>query len=83
MSEYSNDGFEVIERIEGAAKSHPDYPLLPGDLLVKELGNTFMKEAPGLALSGLVLTEAQQANLRPVRFARHGLSYAIDRSEQA
>lgn len=71
-----NEGYQVTERIEGA---HPyfDYPLLPGDLLTVEEGDTFMKEAPGLAVGGFTLTPEQVATLRKVDFQRLGLNYEV------
>lgn len=71
-----NEGYQVTERIEDA---HPkfDYPLLPGDLLVPEPDGTYMKEAPGLAVGGFVLTHAQIATLRKVQFHRLGLNYEV------
>lgn len=70
-------GFLVTEKIEGAHAKHPDYPLYPKDLLVREPGGTWTKEAPGLAICGFVLKPEQEATLEPVTFSCAGLSYAI------
>lgn len=71
------DGHRVTQRIDNA---HPvlgaDYPLLPGDLLVRD-GVTWTKEAPGLCVYGFVLTDEQVATLEPVQFERHGLAYSL------
>lgn len=69
-----NEGYVVSEQIDGANPLHPKYPLLPGDLLVRD-GATWMKDAPGLAVGGFVLTEEQVATLRRVEFVVHGLTY--------
>jgi len=75
-------GFEVAEQIDNAHPLHTNYPLLPGDLLVRVKGRTrtFAKEAPGIAVIGFVLTREQVSSLRPVRFVCHGLNYSIDRA---
>jgi hypothetical protein len=70
-------GFRVTETIEGAHPKHTDYPLLPGDLLVRADG-TWWKEAPGLAVGGFVLSEAQEATLKPVKFGSAGLDYWVN-----
>lgn len=68
-------GYEVLSTITGANPLLPTYPLLHGDLLVEEPGGTFMKEAPGLAVGGFVLTGQDREKLRAIRFARQGLNY--------
>lgn len=69
------NGFRVTEKIEGAHPRHVTYPLLPGDLLVREADGTWTKEAPGLAVMGFGLNEDQEATLRPCEFGCAGLSY--------
>jgi hypothetical protein len=77
MSGAQTEGFRVTSTIEGAHPQHEAYPLLPGDLLVRELDGTWMKEAPGLAVGGFVLTAEQEAGLQRILFARAGLAYAV------
>lgn len=72
----SNEGFRVTERVDNAHPKLADYPLLPGDLLVRD-GETWTKEAPGLAVLGFTLTPEQEATLTRVEFSRHGLAYTI------
>lgn len=76
-AETAQIGYRVTETIEGAHPALAEYPLLPDDLLVREPSGTWMKEAPGLAVGGFVLTEEQQANLKIVRFSTAGLAYMI------
>lgn len=73
-------GFEVTKRIAGANPLHPDYPLLPGDLLSPNGDGTFFKEAPGLGVDGFVLSDLDRASLAPVMFSRRGLEYEVVRS---
>lgn len=73
-----NDGHRVTETIRGAHPQHATYPLYPGDLLVKDAGGTWAKEAPGLGVVGFVLTPEQEATLKPVKFRRMGLSYEVE-----
>lgn len=71
-------GFRVVEAIENAHPLHGEaYPLLPGDLLVREPSGTWAKEAPGLGVCGFVLTVEQEASLEPVGFTRSGLNYHV------
>lgn len=72
-----HEGFQVTERIDRAQPLLTNYPLLPDDLLVREPGGTWTKEAPGLCVGGFVLTPEQEASLRPVRFQRQGLAYSL------
>jgi hypothetical protein len=72
-----NAGFQVTTTIEHAHPKLDAYPLLPGDLIVREPDGTWMKEAPGLAVGGFVLSEAQEAALEPVEFVCAGLNYAV------
>lgn len=53
----------VQETIEGAHPLHVDYPLLEGDLLVKDDDGTYYKHGPGLGISGFVLTPEQEETL--------------------
>lgn len=71
------DGLRVTKRIDGAHPLHADYPLLPGDLLVRDADGTFTKEAPGLAVIGFMLREEDVVALEPVRFRCAGLSYYV------
>lgn len=72
-----NAGFRVTTKIEHAHALHPDYPLYPGDLLVPEPDGRYTKEAPGLCISGFLLTAEEEATLQPVRFERRGLEYVL------
>ena len=60
-----NGGWLVTEAIIGAHPKHPQYPLLPGDLLIKRADGTFGKFGPGLGIEGFVLSEEQQVTLKP------------------
>lgn len=55
----------VTEGIEGCHPQHPNYPLLPGDVLTLERDGTYMKHT-GLGMFGFVLTAEQAARLEPV-----------------
>lgn len=70
-------GSRVTTTIEGAHPTIKDYPLLPGDLLTREPGGTWMKEAPGLAVGGFELSKEQEAALEPVTFTCAGLTYSV------
>lgn len=70
-------GFRVKAEIRGAQPMHPEYPLLPGDLLVRTPDGTFMKEAPGLAVGGFTLSPEQESDLEIVHFTRLGLAYDV------
>lgn len=59
-------GLRVTERIDGAHPKQPQYPLLPGDLLIEQEDRTFYKFGPGLGIVGFVLTDEQRATLEPV-----------------
>lgn len=81
MSTLPNEGLRLTETIREAHPEMPGYTLYPGDLLVRdEGGTTWMKEAPGLAIGGFVLTPEQEAALEPVRFAAYGLDYVVEPS---
>lgn len=70
--------YEVTEPIEDAHPLHSKYPLLPGDLLTRDENDTWMKECPGIAVYGFVLTDEQVSKLRPRLIDRHGLVYTSD-----
>ena len=62
----------VVVRIDGANPKLPDYPLLPGDVLVARRWDgerhgpgTFNKVAPGLCVVGFELTGDQVAACEP------------------
>ena len=67
--------FRVTATLEGKSAMHPDYPLLPGDIIAAEVdwdddGNeidtgTWMKHAPGIGIGGFVLTDDDVATLEP------------------
>ena len=73
----SAEGYRVTETIDGAHPTLRDYPLLPGDLLVRDPDGSWAKEAPGLAVGGFALTPEQEATLERVEFDRYGLNYSI------
>jgi len=73
------NGYEVTQDIRGAHPKHVTYPLLEGDILVRDGDFTFSKVAPGLAVLGFVLTEKQiEESLRPVTYNNNGLEYWIE-----
>lgn len=76
MSETS-DGYVVTQTIEEAHPLHPTYPLLQGDLLVRDSDGTFAKVCPGLHVSGFVLKQLDLFNIHPVKFISRGLDYEI------
>lgn len=52
--------YRVTVTMEGRNPHHPDYPLLPGDIIGPYADNeegTWIKHAPGLGIFGFVLTE--------------------------
>lgn len=71
------EGFRVTRRIDRAHPTNTEYPLLPGDLLVRDAAGRWTKEAPGLAVNGFELTVDQVASLEPIRFVRCGLTYEV------
>ena len=77
------EGCRVVREIAGANRTHPTYPLLPGDLLVQQADGSWMKEAPGLAVGGFVLTPEEVADLQPVGFLRAGLAYTVLKGDGA
>lgn len=73
-----HQGFLVTERIEGAQRKNPKYPLLPGDLLVPGEEGHFDKVYPGIQFNHFVLNEEQRKTLKPVDYLQRGvLEYAI------
>lgn len=74
-------GLFVTEQIDGAHAKHPNYPLLPGDLLLKRPDGTYGKFGPGLGIEGFVLTPEQQATLKPSGeqpFTMGGLDHFVE-----
>jgi hypothetical protein len=72
------NGLLAVTQIDGVHRQHLDYPILPGDLLLKEDDGTYIKVCPGVAMTGFQLTDEQVATLKPVEFVQHGLNYVID-----
>jgi hypothetical protein len=73
-------GLKVTETIHHASEKNPDYPLLEGDILIKQEDGTYFKFGPGLGIGGFVLTPEQEATLEPVEnqpFAMGGLDEFI------
>ena len=74
------EGFLVTETIAGAHRnpSLADYLLLEGDILtVDDVSWVWTKVYPGVALEGFVLSEAQMASLKPIRFTHNGSAYTV------
>jgi hypothetical protein len=59
------EGLLVTIRIDGAHPKLPDYPLLPGDLLIKREDGTYGKFGPGLGIEGFELMPEQVMTLEP------------------
>lgn len=77
------DGFVVTKEL---VVNHPrwrDYPLLPGDLLVKPTDDptTYTKTCPGLMIHGFRLTPEQEATLKPTEYQARGLDFYYDYPE--
>ncbi len=72
-----NHGFLVTAKIDSAHPTQEDYPLLPGDLVLKSSDGSYNKYFPGLAIMGFQLTPEQEATLKPVEYTARGLSYHI------
>jgi len=73
-------GWYVTEQIDGAHAKHPNYPLLPGDLLFDREDGTYGKFGPGLGIEGFVLTDEQIATLKPsgeFSYGMGGMSYFL------
>ena len=58
--------YRVTEVIRKALPHDREYPLLPGDIIVRE-GIGWMKIRPGEKVYGFILTEDQIDRLSPVR----------------
>lgn len=67
----------VTEEIAGAHPHHPNYPLLPEDIVSLEPDGTWMKHAPGLAVSGFVLKPEQVQKLKVVWMVSEHLLYEV------
>lgn len=75
-------GIRVTKQIDGAHPKHPNYPLLPGDLLVARGDGTFNKFGPGLAIVGFELTPDQILSTEPaedVAFGVGGMDYFLSK----
>lgn len=57
---------QVTEEIPGAHQQFVDYPLLPEDIVRKDADGTWTKVAPGLQVSGFVLSDEQVQRLKAV-----------------
>lgn len=68
-------GFVVTETIENARPDGMDYPLLNGDLILKQDDGTWFKVCPGTAIGKFVLTEQQVTRLKQVEYTQRGLDY--------
>lgn len=55
---------QVTQEMIGVHPMHPDYPLLPGDVLMRRPDGTYGK-LTGLGIEGFTLTDEQQATLEP------------------
>lgn len=65
--------YEVTITLEGKNETHPDYPLLPGDIITKE-GRGWRKHAPGLSVGGFLLTDEDVDTLNPAPNAQWVIS---------
>lgn len=68
------NAWRVTERMDGRHPKHPDYPLLPGDLLSWD-GNKWCKFAPGLAIFGFRIDEGDP--LEPVEVSGGPRVYVV------
>lgn len=75
-------GKMVTEEIVGAHRNPKlaKYALLKGDILIRHDDGSYMKECPGVAIGGFVLTEEQEASLEDVKFENTGLAYRVIRN---
>ncbi len=76
-------GKMVTEDILGAHRNPKmsKYALLKGDILIyDEEDGTYMKECPGVAIGGFILTEEQVASLEDVKFENNHLAYRVIRN---
>lgn len=62
--------YRVVKTLERKSTQHPDYPLLPGDIVTRESDGRWMKHAPGLGIGGFLLTEEDVATLEEAPEAR-------------
>ena len=53
-------------QLDGTHPKHPDYPLLPGDVLTRDCRDDTYVKHTGLGMFGFVLTDEQVATLEPV-----------------
>lgn len=67
----------VTEKIAGAHPQHPDYPLLPEDLVKRQPDGTWYKYAPGMGVTGFVLSEEQVQKLKAVWVISEHLVYEV------
>ena len=56
----------VTAEIRGAHPRHPEYPLLPGDILLERRDGSFGKFGPGLGIEGFELTADQRTTLEEI-----------------
>lgn len=77
VEEEASFGFLVTETMEAAERGLSPFVLERGDLLVEDVGHAFVCLRLGEALPGLVVTEFQQASLKPVAFVERGLDYEL------
>lgn len=73
------DGFLVMDDIEGARHPIDDYPLIQGDLLVKQEDGTYFKVCPGISLGGFRISEyaLRYGLVKPVKYRQRHLEYQI------
>ena len=63
--------YRVTVALENKNRTHPNYPLLPGDIITQEPdGHHWMKHAPGLAVGGFLLTDSDEDTLEAADDAR-------------
>lgn len=72
-------GFRVPFEIDNAHPKLPKYKLLEGDILTRQEDGTFMKECPGVAVGGFVLSDEEIDALEDVKFENVGLAYRVIR----
>lgn len=64
------DQFRVTVELDGRNAIHPTYPLLPGDIILREPDGRWMKHAPGIAVGGFLLSAEDEATLEAADDAR-------------
>lgn len=77
MPLYRHTGFLVTERIDNAHPRHATFPLLQGDLLLRDEDGSYTKACPGIMVTGFRLTSQQEATLRHVEYSNSGLAYHV------